>query len=170
MTFPESLLNPKTIPEKALFLKKSTMHISGTAELVLAGTGGGAGNIAAVLRSEPYQLAGSSRLLGGARMIYSVIEHPCRCGRNRTATPTAWNVRAAPPLPSVPLLPPPPGAEDVYALAAASLSSCGPGTVLFLSSCRRRRRRRRRHRYCYRRHTLLAYPSLLPFGARVHYC
>lgn len=141
---------------------------TGTAELVLAGTSGGAGNIAAVLRGEPYQLAGSSRLLGGAHMIYSVIEHPCRCGRNRTVTPTVWNVRAAPPPPSLSLLPLLPGAEDVYAPTAASLSSCGPGTVLFLSSCQRRRRRRRRHRY--RRHTLLAYPSLLPFGARVHYC
>lgn len=30
-------------------------------------------------------------------MIYSVIEHPCRCGRNGMATPTVQNVRAAPP-------------------------------------------------------------------------
>lgn len=29
-------------------------------------------------------------------MIYSVIEHPCRRGRNAMATPTVWNVRAAP--------------------------------------------------------------------------
>lgn len=101
----------------------------------------------AALRGEPYQLAGSLRPQGGARMIYSVIEHPCRRGRNRTATPTVRNVRAAPPPPSLP--PPPPRAEDVYAPAAASLSSRGPGTALFLS-CRHRRRRH----YCYRRHTL----------------
>lgn len=90
----------------------------------------------AVLRGKPYQLAGSLRPPGGARMIYSVIEHPCRRGRNRTATPTVRNVRAAPPPPP----PPPPRAEDVYASAAVSLSSRGPGAGLFLS-CRRRRRR-----------------------------
>lgn len=92
----------------------------------------------AVLRGEPYQLAGSLRPPGGARMIYSVIEHPCRRGRNRTATPTVRNVRAAPPPPPPPPRPPPPKAEDVYAPAAVSLSSRGPGAALFLS-CRRRR-------------------------------
>lgn len=51
------------------------------------------------LRVEPYQLACSLRPLGGARMIYSVIEHPCCRGRNKTATPTVRNVRAAPPPP-----------------------------------------------------------------------
>lgn len=99
----------------------------------------------AVLRGEPYQLAGSLRPPGGARMIYSVIEHPCRRSRNRTATPTVRNVRAAPPPPP----PPPPRAEDVYASTAVSLSSRGPGAGLFLS-CRRRRWRH----CCYRRHTL----------------
>ncbi|KYN36480.1 hypothetical protein ALC56_09441, partial [Trachymyrmex septentrionalis] len=104
-------------------------------QLVLAGTGGGAGNTA-VLRGEPYQLAGSLRPPGGARMIYSVIEHPCRRGRNRTATPTVRNVRAAPPPP------PPPRVEDVYAPATVSLSSRGPGTALFKNSPSERSSRR----------------------------
>ncbi|KYM86852.1 hypothetical protein ALC53_03775 [Atta colombica] len=110
--------------------------LGGEGELVLAGTGGGAGNTA-VLRGEPYQLAGSLRPPGGARMIYSVIEHPCRRGRNRTATPTVRNVRAAPPPP-----PPLPRVEDVYVPATVSLSSRGPGTALFKNSPSERSSRR----------------------------
>ena len=68
------------------------------AEIVLAGTGGGAAKVGGAegKRALAYQLPGCARLPGGARMIYSVIEHPCRCGRNSMATPTVWNVRAAP--------------------------------------------------------------------------
>lgn len=123
----------------------------------------------AALRDKLYQLADTSRPSGGARMIYSVIEHPCRRGRNRMATPTVQNVRAAPPPLLLPLLPPPlsssrprSGAEDVYAPAAVSLSSRGSGAALFLSCCRCRCRRR--SHYC--RHTLSTYPWLLPLGAR----
>ncbi|KAI4500758.1 hypothetical protein M0802_003969 [Mischocyttarus mexicanus] len=50
-----------------------------------------------------YQLAGSARLPGGARMIYSVIEHPGCRGRNSMDTPTLRNVRDLPP----PRQPPP---------------------------------------------------------------
>lgn len=64
----------------------------------MAGTGGGAAKVGGAegKRALAYQLPGCARLPGGARMIYSVIEHPCRCGRNSMATPTVWNVRAAP--------------------------------------------------------------------------
>ncbi|KAI4481449.1 hypothetical protein M0804_009569 [Polistes exclamans] len=49
---------------------------------------------------------GSARLPGGARMIYSVIEHPGCRGRNSMETPTLRNVRALPP-PGPPPPPPP---------------------------------------------------------------
>lgn len=64
----------------------------------MAGTGGGAAKVGGAegKRALAYQLPGCARLPGGARMIYSVIEHPYRCGRNSMATPTVWNVRAAP--------------------------------------------------------------------------
>jgi len=150
----------KSFPSKILFLKNPVICFVSIWELVLAGTGGGAGNTA-VLRGEPYQLAGSLRPPGGARMIYSVIEHPCRRGRNRTATPTVRNVRAAPPPP-----PPPPRVEDVYVPATVSLSSRGPGTALFLSC---RHCRRRWQHCCYRRHTLpgLSFAPSIRRGARL---